>query len=218
MLLKPILKFFTSLRLTVVCLTLGLVLVFVGTLAQVDLGLYKAQNEFFRAFFVYWRPKGAGWPIPVFPGGYLLGSVLLINLIAAHIQRFTLSRKKIGIFMIHAGLILLLLGQLLTDMLSTESSMQLTKGETKDYSEDFHANELVVIDSSNPNEDTVTSDSRKRSSRGKRKFTMTGCPSRCASRITGRTRCWRTRRGRWRSNWRSRRAWGGTSPSFRCHR
>src|SRR5690242_3549924 len=47
-----IIKFFSSLRLTVVCLGLGLILVFAGTLAQVDIGLCKAQNEFFRSFFI----------------------------------------------------------------------------------------------------------------------------------------------------------------------
>src|SRR5437879_5710699 len=52
-LFNGLLKFFSSLRLTVVCLGLGIVLVFAGTLAQVDLGLYKAQNQFFRSFFIY---------------------------------------------------------------------------------------------------------------------------------------------------------------------
>ncbi len=50
-------RIFTSLRLTVVLLALGLVLVFWGTLAQVHLGLYRAQNEFFRSFFIYWSPS-----------------------------------------------------------------------------------------------------------------------------------------------------------------
>src|SRR6266576_3250884 len=68
-LFDKLISFFASLRLTVVCLGLGLVLVFIGTLAQVDLGLYKAQNEFFRSFFIYWTPR-SGWRIPVFPGGY----------------------------------------------------------------------------------------------------------------------------------------------------
>jgi hypothetical protein len=81
--LDRLIDFFTSLRLTVVCLALGLVLVFWGTLAQVDLGLYKAQNEYFRSFFIYLGPKGASWRFPVFPGGYLIGGVLLINLLAA---------------------------------------------------------------------------------------------------------------------------------------
>src|SRR5260221_9860120 len=112
MVFDPLIKFFVSLRLTVVCLALGILLVFLGTLAQVDLGLFKAQNEYFRSFFVFWGPKGASWKIPWFPGGYLVGGLLLINLLAAHIKRFKLTRVKAGIWMVHLGLILLLLGQL----------------------------------------------------------------------------------------------------------
>src|SRR5215471_20792228 len=56
-------SFFSSLRLTVVLLGLGIILVFAGTLAQVDLGLFKAQNEFFRSFVVYWTPKGSAFSI-----------------------------------------------------------------------------------------------------------------------------------------------------------
>src|SRR3954452_25362578 len=108
MLLKRIINLFTSLKLTVVCLSLGLVLVFIGTLAQVDLGLYKAQNEFFRSFLIYWGPKGATWKMPIFPGGYLVGGFLLINLVTAHFTRFKWTRKKIGILMVHFGVILLL--------------------------------------------------------------------------------------------------------------
>ncbi len=155
MVLDRILDFFTSLRLTVVCLGLALILVFIGTLAQVDLGLYKAQNEFFRAFFIYWSPPGSALKIPVFPGGYLVGSVLLINLIAAHIQRFTFSWKKSGILMAHAGLILLLLGQLLTDSFSSESAMHLRVGETLNYSEEDRHAELAVVDVTDPDADKV---------------------------------------------------------------
>ncbi len=111
--LDRLINFFSSLRLTVVCLTLALVLVFWGTLAQVELGLYKAQNEFFRSFLIYWGPKGASWKIPVFPGGYLIGGVLLLNLIASQCKRLTFTASKIGLWMVHVGLILLLLGQLL---------------------------------------------------------------------------------------------------------
>ncbi|HVV73033.1 MAG TPA: hypothetical protein VHI52_16270, partial [Verrucomicrobiae bacterium] len=96
---KPLVNFFASLKLTVVCLTLGMVLVFWGTMAQVDLGLYKAQNEFFRSFFIFWGPKSASWKIPICPGGYLVGGVLLINLVSAHFKRFRLTRDKIGIWM-----------------------------------------------------------------------------------------------------------------------
>src|ERR1043166_7163622 len=116
-----LIDFFSSLRLTVVCLGLGLVLVFWGTLAQVEVGLFKAQNEFFRSFFIYWGPAGSTWRIPIFPGGYLVGGLLLINLVTAHFTRFVWTRKKIGIWMVHFGVILLLVSQLLTDVLSRES-------------------------------------------------------------------------------------------------
>ena len=48
-LLKPFVQFWCSLRLTVACLFAALVLVFVGTLAQVDQGLYAAQKKYFAA-------------------------------------------------------------------------------------------------------------------------------------------------------------------------
>ena len=78
--LKNLYQFFSSLKLTVTCLVLGCVIVFWGTISQVHLGLYKAQNEFFRSFFVYWTPAGSGFHVPIFPGGYFIGTVLLINL------------------------------------------------------------------------------------------------------------------------------------------
>jgi hypothetical protein len=154
-LLDRLISFFTSLRLTVVCLALGLVLVFWGTLAQVDLGLYKAQNEFFRSFIIYWGPKGASWRLPVFPGGYLIGGVLVLNLIASQLKRFTFTASKTGIWMVHVGLILLLLGQLLTDLLSRESTLHLRNGEAKNYSETEREAELAVIDTTDPDADKV---------------------------------------------------------------
>src|SRR5882724_8792150 len=112
MVFDPLIRFFTSMRLTVVCLAFAILLVFLGTLAQVDLGLYKAQNEYFRSVLVFWGPKTANWKIPILPGGYLVGGVLLINLVASHVARFKLTRKKAGIWLVHFGIILLLLGQL----------------------------------------------------------------------------------------------------------
>jgi len=155
MVFDRLIRFFTSLRLTVVCLGFAILLVFLGTLAQVDLGLYKAQNEFFRSFIVFWAPKGAAWKMPVLPGGYLVGGVLLINLIASHVTRFKLTKAKIGIWLTHLGLILLLLGQLGTDLLSRESTLHLREGEAKNYSESDRQAELAVIDTTDPDTDKV---------------------------------------------------------------
>ena len=150
-------KFFASLRLTVVTLTLALILVFVGTIAQVKLGLYTAQQDYFSSLFVHWGPKGAEWKIPVFPGGYLLGAVLLLNLIAAHFDRWTPSKKKIGISIIHAGLVVMFLGQFTTQLLQVESHMLIPEGGSSNYSQSDRRSELVVIDVSDPKKDRVVS-------------------------------------------------------------
>ena len=144
--LKTVFKFFSSLKLTVTCLTLGCILVFWGTLAQVHLGLFKAQTEFFRSFLIYWQPAGASFQIPIFPGGYFIGTVLLINLLAAHLRYYQPGKRKIGIALIHLGVVLLLVGQMLTDFLARESALHLRIGETKNYSEADRAYELAVID------------------------------------------------------------------------
>jgi len=153
--LKNLYQFFSSLKLTVTCLVLGCVIVFWGTIAQVHLGLYKAQNEFFRSFFVYWTPAGSGLHIPIFPGGYFIGAVLLINLFVAHFRYYQPGKRKIGIVLIHLGVVLLLVGQMLTDFLSRESALHLRIGQTKNYSEAERAYELAVLDTTDNDSDKV---------------------------------------------------------------
>ena len=153
--LKPIIKIFSSLRLTVVCLVLGCVIVFWGTVAQVQMGLYKAQNEFFRSLFVYWQPPGVSWHLPIFPGGYLIGGLLLINLFVAHVRYYQPGKRKLGLAFIHLGIVLLLLGQMMTDFLSKESVLHLRLGEAKNYSESGRNYELAVIDTTDKAYDKV---------------------------------------------------------------
>jgi hypothetical protein len=153
---RRIFDFFSSLKLTIVCLAAALVLVVVGTLAQVNFGVHEVQQRYFQSIFVWWPSGSQGLKIPVFPGGHLLGGLLLLNLIAAHLRRFRWTWGKLGIHLIHLGLIIMLLGGLFTDLFSFESFMQLAPGETKNYSEDQRAMELAVIDTSDKDLDTVT--------------------------------------------------------------
>lgn len=153
--LKSPLRILSSLRLTVICLGLGMLLVFLGTLAQVHLGIHAVQARYFQSLLIYWSPPGARWKIPVLPGGYLLGTVLLVNLIAAHAVRFQLTRKKLGIILLHFGVILLLIGQLLTGLFARETQMRIDEGQTLGYSEAPREVELAVIDVTDPNFDQV---------------------------------------------------------------
>ena len=107
-------KFFVSLRLTVVLMVLSIILVFAATLDQVNLGIWAVQEKYFRTFIVLWEIGHI--PVPVFPGGYFIGGLLLINLVSSHVYRFKLGWKKSGIFLTHFGLIFLLVGELLTGL------------------------------------------------------------------------------------------------------
>ncbi len=141
--MKKIVEFFTSLKLTVVLLAFAIILVFVGTLAQADEGLYGAQAHYFKQ----WLVIGAnlfGHKIPLLlPGGYLIGTLLLVNLVASHIYRFEFSTKKLGIQLAHAGVIVLLVGQLSTDLLSRELQMHFVEGQTRNYSDSATDYELI---------------------------------------------------------------------------
>jgi len=151
MLLNRIIKFFTSLRLTVVLLAFAIVLVWVGTVAQADEGLYQAQTRYFKQWIVI----GAtlfGHKVPlILPGGYLIGSVLLLNLVAAHISRFQFTTKKLGIHIAHAGIILLLVGQLTTDIFSRETQIHFVEGQTKSYAESPANYELIFSTAADAN-------------------------------------------------------------------
>ena len=146
-----------SLKLTIVCLAAAMVLIFFGTLDQVHVGVYEAQLRYFRSFFLFFSLPGSALKIPYFPGGTTLGAILLVNLIAAHVARFRFTWKKTGILILHSGLILLLLGQLVTSFSEEESQLQLDEGQTKNYSESPYFDELAIIDRSQPDSDRVIS-------------------------------------------------------------
>jgi hypothetical protein len=165
-LIDRLVKILTSLRLTVVLLAFAIVVVFIGTLAQVDEGLYNAQSRYFRQWIIF----GAdffGHRIPlILPGGYLVGTLLLANLLSAHIYRFQLTTKKIGIQLAHSGVILLLVGQLATDMLAQESQLRLSEGETKSYGESSQNFEFAVMYPIGPNTTRVVSIPGRQLARG----------------------------------------------------
>jgi hypothetical protein len=154
-LLRQFRDFFVSLKLTVVLLALSIVLIFWATLAQVHLGIWGVQEQFFRTFFVLGKIPGTEVPVPVFPGGYFIGGLLLVNLVAAHVYRFKLEWRKMGIQLTHAGLILLLLGELISGLMQVESQMRIEEGHTSHYSESARQVELVVMDTTNPDYNEV---------------------------------------------------------------
>jgi hypothetical protein len=144
---------FVSLRLTVVLLALSIILIFWATLDQVQLGVWGVQQKFFHAFLVF--VKVGDFRFPVYPGGYLIGGLLLANLLSAHVYRFKTGWRKTGIWITHAGLILLLLGELISGLVQQDFQMTVEEGGTKNYAESNRFNELAIINVTDANIDEV---------------------------------------------------------------
>ncbi|MFM8223643.1 MAG: cytochrome c biogenesis protein ResB, partial [Planctomycetaceae bacterium] len=113
-----------SLRLTVWLLAMSIFIVLAGTLAQTQADVWVVVRDYFRTA-IAWIPLQVFFPksffpnlpeipgmIP-FPGGWLIGVLMALNLVAAHTVRFT-AQARGG--MLALGLGVLALGVVLTFM------------------------------------------------------------------------------------------------------
>lgn len=159
--IKHMLTPIASLRLTVILFAFSIFLVFVGTLAQVNAGIWTVVNTYFRGFIV-WIPlqvfyserQQVAGSFP-YPGGWLLGGLLLVNLLAAHAVRFKLSWKRSGILILHAGLIVMMLGELVAGLYQVEGQMRIDEGGSSNFVEQHRHSELAVVDPSDTTADDV---------------------------------------------------------------
>ncbi len=106
-----------SLKFTVVLFALSLVTVLVGTLAQDEMNMFEVKQRYFtcwftqlhfddffpQAFYPHEDPIRGSIP---FPGGALIGALLMINLVAAKATRFRIHSKGSQLYL-GAGLIAL---------------------------------------------------------------------------------------------------------------
>ncbi len=151
---KPWLERLASVKLTLVCLALAMILIVCGTLAQVHMGTFAAQKEYFNSWWLF--TKVGDSRLPVFPGGLSIGAAWMVNLLAAFAVKFNFRRQDAGLLISHLGVILLLLGQFLTQTLAHESTMPIRIGESRHYTETIHETELVLIKSVPGDLDEVT--------------------------------------------------------------
>jgi hypothetical protein len=93
--------------------------------------------------------------IPIFPGGALVGLVLMVNLVAAQARRLELSWRKAGIWIVHAGLILLFVGEFITGGYQVDARLAFEEGQTANYVEVPREMELAVVDATDPAVDEV---------------------------------------------------------------
>ncbi len=143
----------TSLSLTIACLALLMVLVVACTLAQVRLGTLGAVNLYMRSWF-YWMDLG-GFSVPIFPAGALVGLVLMVNLVVVQIRRLDLSWSKVGIWIVHGGLIVLVAGEFVTGGFQVDARLAVEEGQTASSIEIPREMELAIVDTTDPSYDDV---------------------------------------------------------------
>lgn len=159
-----VLETLADLRITVVLFSLAMVLVFWGTLAQVDNGVWTVVRTYFRSYFV-WVPLKVVFfnainntqDVIPFPGGWLIGSAMFFNLLAAHAIRFKLAWNRSGIFMIHIGIIIMMVGEYVTGQCAIEGQMVIPVGQTSNTVIHADRAELAIVQTlDDKKDDTVT--------------------------------------------------------------
>jgi len=117
-----VLKVLASLKITVGLFAMAIFIVFVGTLAQTENDIWKVVHTYFRSAFV-WIPFQVFFPKSFFPkldpvpfgfpffGGWAIGSMMAVNLLAAHLVRFKVQARGPRLVV---GLGIIALGSLVT--------------------------------------------------------------------------------------------------------
>jgi len=132
---KKLLGFASSLKLTVVLLALTTLMIFVATLDQASNGLHHANNAYISAW--------VGSPIPI-PGGYLLGALVILNMSLAYKKFFRGKGIDIGIFLIHSGILLLVVSAFIAGATRTEGQIWIHQGSSSNAVETITESELVL--------------------------------------------------------------------------
>lgn len=127
-----------SLKVAVAGLFLLMLLVFFGTLYQVEHGLHAAQQKYFFSW-VFLQ-----WGFLPFPGGKLVLFILFANLFASMMVHFQYGWRLLGIVAVHFGILLMLAGGWFTHLFGEESFLVLREGEGANLTTAYKEWELSI--------------------------------------------------------------------------
>lgn len=174
-------KWMVSLRLTVTLFALSVLLVFFGTLAQKESGIWYVVRDYFWSWVV-WVPnhliseflkifglglisENARWEgsFPL-PGGKTLGILLFVNLVCGFLKVFLRDLKYPqrrwrlpGLALLHFGLLLLMVGEFITREFAVEGQMTIVNGGSSNFVERRDRVELAFLapDPASPDSEKV---------------------------------------------------------------
>jgi CBS domain-containing protein len=131
---------------SVLILLLG-ILTWLGTLEQVDMGLFEVKKKYFSASTFWVVPKYNGYTVPlILPNAYWVGMLFFLNLSLGTIFKARWRPATMGILIAHFGILFLLLGAFVTQHFSKRGNMAITEGETSDVAQDYFDHVIEVTE------------------------------------------------------------------------
>ncbi|HEO72121.1 MAG TPA: hypothetical protein ENN80_12740 [Candidatus Hydrogenedentes bacterium] len=135
-------RFLASYGFSVVLLLLLALLTLLGTLEQVDQGLYAVKEKYFASLFVVHDFFGLV-PVPL-PGVYLLLILASVNLFCGGVVRARKGWRHWGLLVAHVGILLLLAGAFVGFEYSQRGHVTLYEGEQTDAFVSYEAWEIAL--------------------------------------------------------------------------
>ncbi|MEM7602482.1 MAG: cytochrome c biogenesis protein ResB, partial [Verrucomicrobiota bacterium] len=135
-------QFFTSFKVATAVFVLMTLVTLLGTLAQVDQGLYAAKVKYFHSFF--FTDKIFGIPV-LLPGGLLLMLILFVNMTLGALVKVKKRWKGFGLLVSHFGMLMLLAGGFVTWAFATDGYMALYPGMSSNRVESYRNWQLEVF-------------------------------------------------------------------------
>ena len=110
-----------------------------GTISQKDLGLYDATQKYFSSLILWLGP------VPT-PGGLTTIGVIFISLTVKFLFYSRWHKKRIGIILTHLGILLLILGGIITAISNKEGFMIIPEGRNINAIAHYYDRVLEISD------------------------------------------------------------------------
>jgi len=118
-------------KLGVVLMLYALVLVFLATLDQVNIGIQAAQAKYFESFFCIYPSTEGGFKIPLL-GGAFVGVLAVVNLCFSIYHHSRTNIRGFGFTMVHASLLMLIISGFLQYFWRTSATLVLYENKPND--------------------------------------------------------------------------------------
>ena len=136
--LKAIYKILSSYWLAAATLFLMTVVTLVGTLDQVDMGLWGAKKRYFHSFFASYH----GFPLP---GGMLLMSLLFVNMLLGGMVHVRKKWRGAPLLISHFGMLFLLVSGFVTWSQTRDGFVAVYPGQVSDRAQSYRAWQLEIL-------------------------------------------------------------------------